>query len=168
MTPRPRRAAKIRTASYPKRFHKRRSGLRCFIVRLSCKNFRVARPRGAKRNGCRRLLPYRFASDTNARAKNFSRGELIDRPRSARPRFKFILRFFLWRPSWARPLALSARRREYRRAKRRNRPSHIERSLPFSSATSSALIETEILRARRSNTVTLASTFSPTAKRSVF
>ena len=38
------------------------------------KNFRVARPRGARRNGCRRLLPYRFASDTNARAKNFSRG----------------------------------------------------------------------------------------------
>jgi len=119
MTPRP-AAAKIRTASYPKRFHKRRSGLRCFIVRFRAKTsaWRVlAEPKGTAVDVA--ALSVRFRH--NARAKNFSRGELIDRPRSARLVSRFILRFSL--ASSGRVLSRFQRGAENMRAKRRNRPS---------------------------------------------
>jgi len=142
----------------PNRFHKRRSGLRMLhSVCLSCQNFRVARPsRSQKRDGCRRLLPYRFASDQQTPARKiFHAGELIDRRAGGTASFQGLFFGFSFGVLLGRvPLALSARRRgniAERRDARTSARAHIERSLPSPRRLPSALIETEILRARRSN-----------------
>ena len=76
------------------------------------------------------------------------------------------------RPCGAYGFALSPRSRAFSAAPRMSPSEAPELAEPywaiasFSSATSSALMETAILRARRSNWVMRASTFSPTEKRS--